>query len=308
MTGESNPMAEFFRKIGQHTIYSKSSWWYEVQPKVLLSFPYYKLIEPGEDEINELFRQHKLRAIRYPAPINAFGFPSSLELNTDPSYDLSRLEREARRQTRQGLANCKFEQIDFDFLAEHGLALNRDTAERQGRETIYTDPKYWGKYCEAGKGTPGITAWGVFAEGKLGTFLVAAEFEDWWNWLLTHSSTALLKKRPSNVLFYEATRQFFQNNPGKKICYGLGSLESVSALDSFKLNMGITMQPIKQRIVFSKTMRCLFSPAQEPCLRVLNKIFPKSYTIRKACAMIRLYRRQSYDVPVIESSESDEPQ
>lgn len=296
MKNEPNPMGEFFERLGQRTIRSESSWWYEVQPRTLLSFPYYKLIEPSKEEIDELFAKHKLRVIRYPTPLNAFGFSSTLELNTDPSYDLSCLEREARRQTRRGLEDCTFEQIDFDYLAEHGLSLNQDTADRQGRETIYTDSEYWRKYCEAGKGTPGVTAWGVFAESKLGTFLVAVEFEGWWNWLLTNSSTPLLKKRPSNVLFYEATRQFFENNPDKKICYGLGSLESVSWLDYFKLNMGVTMQPIKQRIVFSKKIRCICSVAREPFLKMLCKIFPKSYTIRKATAMIRLYRQQTYDV------------
>ncbi len=304
MEVESNPMAEFFEKIGQRVIRSESSWWHEVQSRVLLSFPYYKLIEPSQEETNELFGKYKLRAVRYPTPLKAFGFASTLELNTDPKYNLSMLEREARRQTRRGLENCTFEQIDFDYLAKHGLSLNRDTAERQGRQTIYTDPDYWARYCRAGKKTEGVTAWGVFVQGRLGTFLVAVEFDEWWNWLLTHSSTELLKKRPSNILFYEATRRFFEENPGKKICYGLGSLESVSALDYFKLNMGITMQSIKQRIVFSKAMRSVFSLVREPFLKVLEKFFPENYTARKAIAMIRLYRQQTYDVPSSGSEQS----
>ena len=304
MTDLSNPMAEFFERIGQRTIRSESSWWHEVQSQVLLSFPYYKLIEPSREEIDELFGKYKLRAIRYPTPLNAFGFPSNLEVNMDPNYDLSYLEREARRQNRRGLESCTFEQIDFDYLAEHGLPLNRDTAQRQGRNTIYTNPEFWKRYCQAGKETPGVTAWGVFVEGQLGTYLVAVEFEGWWNWLLTHSSTALLKKRPSNVLFYEATRRFFEKNPDKKICYGLSSLESVAPLDHFKLNMGVTMQPIKQRIVFSKKIRCLFSLAPEPCLEALNRLFPRSYTVRKASAMIRHWREQTSEVPSSEEQKT----
>ena len=301
---ESNPMGEFFERIGQRTIRSEISWWYEVQPRVLLSFPYYKLIEPDDEEITELFSKYKLRAIRYPTPLQAFGFPSTLEVNTDPSYNLSSLEREARRQTRRGLENCTFKQIDFDYLTEHGLVLNRETANRQKRKIIYTDQDYWRKYCQAAKATNGVAAWGVFVGPELATYLVAAESEGWWNWLLTHSSISLLKKRPSNVLFYEAPHQFFQNNPDKKICYGLGSLESVSKLDYFKLNMGVTMQSIKQRIVFSKKIRCAFAIAQEPFLKVMEKAFPKSYTVRKASAMIRLYRQQSYDVPACEGGKN----
>lgn len=297
MKADSNPMGEFFERIGQRAIRSKSSWWYEVQPRVLLSFPYYKLIEPDEQEINELFDKHKLRAVRYPTPLEAFGFPSEVEINTDPSYDLYWLQPRVRRYVRSAMKKCRLEQIDFDYLAEHGLSLNRDTTERQDRESQYADPEYWRRYCQAAKATPGFTAWGAMVEGKLGTFLVAVEFEGWWNWLITSSSTVLSRERTSHFLFYEVTRWFFQNNPDKNICYGLGSLEPVSELDHFKLKVGVTRQPIKQRIIFSKAMRFVFSLAQEPCLKLLAKVFPKSYRVRKTAAMIRLYRQQTCDVP-----------
>ena len=55
MACDPNPMAEFFERIGQKAIRSESSWWHEVQPRVLLSFPYYLLIEPPSEEIKELF-------------------------------------------------------------------------------------------------------------------------------------------------------------------------------------------------------------------------------------------------------------
>jgi hypothetical protein len=294
---ESNPMAEFFERIGQRSIKSESCWWHEVQPRVLLSFPYYKLIEPDDKEIAELFSRYKLRAVRFPTPLEAFGFPSAVELGTDPNYDLSYVQPRVRRYIRKSLKICKVEQIDFDYLLKHGLPLNRDTASRQGRKTVYTDPAYWRKYCEAAKATPGIAVWAAMVGGQLGTYVVTAEFDGWWNWLLTHSSEALSKYRTSHVLFYEASRQFFQNNPDKKICYGLGSLEFVPELDHFKLKMGIKRQRIKQRIVLSKATSFAFRLAWEPFLKALNKLFPQSYTIRKAVAMVRLYRQQSWDVP-----------
>jgi hypothetical protein len=301
MAGDPNPMAEFFERIGQKAIRSESSWWYEVQRRVLLSFPYYVLIEPPPEEIEELFGKHKLRAVRYPTPAEAFGFPSAVEVNTDPTYDLSCVQPRTRRYIRQALKTCKYEQIGFDYLMKDGLSLNRDTAERQGRATIYTDPDYWRRYCQAGKAVPGVTAWAVMVEGQLGTYLVAVECDGWWNWLLTNSSATLSSVRTSHVLFYEATRRFFENDPEKKICYGLGSLESVSELDHFKLKVGVTRQPIKQRLVLSTQMRCAASLAREPCLKALGRLFPKSYKIRKAAAMIRRYRQQSREAPSFES-------
>jgi hypothetical protein len=209
-----------------------------------------------------------------------------------------------RRYIRKSLKICKVEQIDFDYLFKHGLPLNLDTANRQGRKTVYTGPTYWRKYCEAAKATPGIAAWAALVGGQLGTYVVMAEFDGWWNWLLTHSSAALSKHRTSHVLFYEASRQFFQNNPDKKICYGLGSLEFVLELDRFKQKMGIKRQPIKQRIVLSKSTSFAFTLAREPFLKALKKLFPQSYTVRKATAMIRLYRQQSRDVPICDDGKN----
>jgi len=297
METESNPMAEFFEKIGQCAIRSESSWWHEVQSGVLLSFPYYRLIEPSDNEVQGLFRKYKLRAVRYPTPLNAFGFPSTVELNCNREYDLNCLHSAARRQTRKGLKSCIVREIDFDYLAEHGLALNRDTAERQERESLYADADYWRRYCQAAKDTPGFVAWGAMVGDKLGSYVIAAVFDGRVNCLQSNSSSDLLDKRPSNALLFETTRHYLRDLPGLQICYGIGSLEKLPALDRFKLRMGWELRPIKQRIVFSKKMRCLLSLAQGPCLKVLGGVFPKSYTVRKGIAMIRLYRQQSYDVP-----------
>jgi len=297
MIAETNPMKEFFEKIGQRTFKTESTWWHEVQPGVLLSFPYYKLISPSCGELDTLFKTYNLKAVRFPTPLEGYGFPASLELNTNPQFNLDLLERESRRQTRRGLEACTYQQIDFDFLKSEGLKLNIDTADRQGRKTIYTDLKYWDNYCDAGKATQGMEAWGVLVDGKLGTYLVSAEFDGWWNWLLTHSSSEYLKQRTSNVLFYEGPRNFFEHNPDKKICYGLSSLEDVDKLDYFKINMGVQIQPVKQRIVFAKKYKMVFNHTPEFALSFLNSLFPKSYTVRKATSMIRLYKQQTSEVP-----------
>lgn len=297
MQTKLNPMGEFFERLGHKIVQSKNAWWYEVQPRVLLSFPYYKLVEPQEEEIADLMQEHKLRVIRYPTPLNSFGFVSTLAINTNPDYDLSCQHQKARNQTRRGMENCVVEEVDFAYLIEKGLILNQDTAKRQGRESQYADPAYWRGYCEAAEATLGVSAWAALVDGQLAAFLVAIEIDDWVEWVVNHSLSALLNKYPNNALVFQAAQHFFQRKACKGICYGLGSLESTPHLDHFKQRMGWVLQPIKQRLVFSKKMRFVFSLAQEPCLQVLSKIFPKSYAVRKATAMIRLYRQQTCDVP-----------
>ncbi|MHC4159149.1 MAG: hypothetical protein ACYSSO_08735 [Planctomycetota bacterium] len=294
---DPNSMAEFFERLGHKVIKSESAWWYDVQPKVLLSLPYYKLIEPSPEESYGLLNKQKLRAIRHPTTLGSFGFTSTLAVNTNPNYNLSCQHQKARNQTRRGMENCIVEEIDFDYLVKDGLSLNQDTAARQGRESQYANPDYWRKYCMAAAATSGVSAWGAFVEGQLAAFLVAIEVEDWVEWVVNHSAPALLKKYPNNALAFRAAQHFFQKRGCRGICYGLGSLEPTPALDHFKQRMGWTLQPIKQHLIFSKKMRFAFSFAREPSLKVLSGIFPKNYAVRKATAMIRLYRQQTHDVP-----------
>ena len=297
MDAKSNPMGEFFERLGHKVIQSETAWWYEIQPGALLSFPYYKLIEPQQTEIDRLLQEHKLRVIRYPTSINNFGFVSTLAVNTNPDYDLGSQHQKARNQTRRGLENCVVEQVDLKSLIEDGLPLNQDTALRQGRESQYADPNYWRKYCQAAQATAGVSAWGAFVNGQLAAFLVAIEVNDWVEWVVNHSATSFRDKYPNNALALKAAQHFFQEKKCKGICYGLGSLEATPDLDHFKSRMGWTLQPIKQRLLFSKKIQWMVSAINEPCLKMLGRLFPRSYTIRKSMAMIRLYRQQIYDAP-----------
>ena len=303
MPTDSNPMQEFFERIGHRTYRTETAWWYEVWPRAVLSFPYHRLLEPDRSEIDRLIRDHRIKVVRYPTPLEAFGFPNTLEVQTDAAFDLGRLDREARRQTRQGLKQCTFERIGFDDLATHGLEMNRATAERQGRETIYCDADYWRRYCEAGKATEGVRAWGVMVEGKLGSYLVDIAFDGWSNWHLVHSLAELLPKRPNNVLFYEATRQFLA--AGYKVCYGLGSLENTGSLDRFKVNMGVTVLAIKNRLILSGKARLAARLTPGPALALVARLFPKSYTVRKGVALLRQYRGQFSGEPPKKPAEDD---
>ena len=109
MSEQMNPMVEFFERLGHKVVRSQSTWWYEVQPRVFLTIPYYKTIQPSEDETMSLFTKYNLRAIRYPTTLDSFGFLSNITINTDKNYNLSNLHRKARNHTRRGLENCRFE-------------------------------------------------------------------------------------------------------------------------------------------------------------------------------------------------------
>lgn len=289
-------MADFFERLGERVLRSPSAYWHEVQRGVVLSFPYHRLITPDESEVRSLFRAHRLRAIRFPTPLTAFGFHSTLELNTRADYDLKQLASTARRQTKQGLAACQVRRLEFAELERLGLGLAQQTAQRQRLDTAYAEPVYWQRFCRAGAAVPDAHAWGAFAEGELAAFLVSVNAEGWVNCIYTASSRAHLDKRPNNALLYAASRQFLVEEQ-RRICYGLGSLEHLPHLDHFKRQMAWTLQPIKQRLVFSSLLGAAFTLAREPVLRGMERAFPRSYTVRKVAGMIRLHRQQTFEPP-----------
>jgi hypothetical protein len=297
MTEEINPMGEFYERIGYKITHAKNAWWYEVQPKVLHYFPNHRLIELHEEEIQALMHEYHLRGLRFPTSLNSFGFVSNIAINTNLNYDFDCLHQKARNQTRRGLENCHIKEIDFDYLREKGLSLNQDTAQRQGFRNRYADPTYWRRYCQAAKATPGVNAWGAFVGDQLAAFLISIEVFGWAEWVVNHSAAAYRNKYPNNALAFQTAQHYFQKKECKGICYGLGSLEQTSDLDHFKERMGWTLKPIKQRIVFSKGLQCMFLLAREPILRYFDKMFPKSYKVRKILAMIRHYREQGFDIP-----------
>ena len=291
-------MVKFFERLGHKVIRTQSSWWYDVQPGVLLTLPYYKQITPSENEINELLKKENLRALRYPTTLENFGFLSDITINTHKDYDLPHLHQKARNQTKRGLENCQVRPMDFEELAKDGLALNIDTAARQERKSQFCSQEYWERYCRAAGQTDGMHAWGAYYQGQLASFLIAVEAENnWVEWIVNHSSTHLRDKYANNALAFSAGQFFLNEKKFDGICYGLGSLEDTTYLDHFKTRMGWELKPIKQRLVFSKKLKLVVSMAPKFMLKTAKTLFPKSYTVRKSSAMIRLYNKQTYDVP-----------
>ena len=177
MTGSNanlppHPLGQFFERLGERVIASESTWWHEVQSGVLLSFPYYRELELDDAELTGLIRRHKLRALRYPTPLSGFGFVSTMELNPQvDDYDLACLSSTARRQTKQGLKYCQIERMNFDELIEAGLPLNRDSAERQGRDTIPHQRRLLAAVLPGGQSHAGFRRLGGSDRGSVGCLL-----------------------------------------------------------------------------------------------------------------------------------------
>ena len=289
-----NPMVEFFAQMGHKIIKSPSSWWYEVQPGILFALPYYKQITPNKDEIDDLIKTAHLSAIRYPTTLNNLGFLSTVAINCNRDYDFAHLHPKARNQTKRGLENCQIMPIDFNQLQREGLQLNIETSIRQGRDSQNSSKDYWDKFCLTASQTKGIHAWGSFYKNKLASFLVAVETENnWIEWIINHSSTSCRKYYSNNALAFVVGQHYLRERGVNGICYGLGSLEETDSLDHFKIRMGWTNLPIKQRLEYSLKYRIIAEITPIWALRVAKLLYPKNYFVRKASAMILNYRQQT---------------
>ena len=143
-----------------------------------------------------------------------------------------------------------------------------------------------------------VSAWGAFVQGRLAAFLISVTAEgNWQEWIVNHSLTELRNKYANNALSFTVARHFLTDQKSEGVCYGLGSLEETGQLDHFKKRMGWTVMPVKQRLVFSSKLALVSKLAKGPALKLMNKLFPKNYTVRKASAMFRLYNQQSTSVP-----------
>ncbi len=65
MQSGTKAMVQFFQSLGHRVIQSENSWWYEVQPGVMMSFPYHRLLIPRREELTKIIEDHHLKALRF---------------------------------------------------------------------------------------------------------------------------------------------------------------------------------------------------------------------------------------------------
>src|SRR5713226_5250640 len=120
----ASQFAEFWQAQGYRVIETASCFWYNAYPFAYLSIPYHRPVTPSAGELVRLFLGGPSILVRYPGGADGDGRESWLFACADRDYDFASLHKKARNQTRRGLETCDIEQVDFDYLARRGHALN----------------------------------------------------------------------------------------------------------------------------------------------------------------------------------------
>ena len=280
--------AKWMVRQGRHVIRTHSSYWSEVGPRTYQAFPFNWIIQPEEDELEEMMRRYGIISLRYSAPLNsAEGMVSYHNVITEPQ-DLEKLTSKARTAVRAGLKNFKIEPITFERLAGEGWNLQRDTLARQGRLRSMSQAE-WEHLCLAARDLPGFEVWGAFYQGELAATDVAARVDDKYLLLYEQSGTKFLSRHVNNALVYTLCNNLLAREGVSEVFLGLHSLDAPPSVDAFKFQLGVYPRPVRQRVVFNPLLEPLVNQTSYAVLRQVAHRFPGVNVFSKAEGMFRFY-------------------
>ncbi len=281
--------AEWLRRQGYRVVRTPSSYWYEASPRVYQAFPYHWLIEPAEGELRGLLLENNAIALRYSAPVSTpRGKVSYHVVCEDPNYDLPNLRRQVRQNVRRGLKYATMEPIPLSRLASEGWNLRRDTLERQGRADAETE-EWWQRLCMSADDLPGFEAWGAIHDGQLVASFLAFRCDDCYTLPHEQSATDHLDSRVNNAIFFFITHQALERGDISQVFFCLHSLDAPASVDEFKLRMGYTAKPVRQRVVFHPLLAPFFNRASHAAIKRLLDRNPQNAALAKVEGMVRFY-------------------
>lgn len=284
----SDNFKEFLERIGHKVIRSESGYWYDTVRSFYENIPFFKTISPCEDEIGELFRKHHMIGIKYSTSEKDRGKSSCVYICQDTSYDLKNLHPKMRNKVRQGLKNCLVREIDFNYLHEHGMPLNRDTLERQGRDDpIFSQPARWKRFCDAGKQVEGTAAWGAFVDDQLAAYMVTFVIDGYSNILYQMSRTELLPSKANNALAYVVTKEMLSLPEINYISYGQESIRDLPGLDEYKIRLGYEKWPMNYVVILHPLLRTLLmGRLGDGLLGSLSRLVPNNDTLKRVRGIV----------------------
>jgi hypothetical protein len=293
--GEHSVFYEFYSNAGFKVYTSESGEWCELQRGMLISIPYHRLINPKQEELENLLKISGAWGLRFPTAVDNYGFLSKLEVCDHFGYDLQFLKHKFRNRVVKGNQHCDIRPVDIEELRHEGYKLNMRTFQRQNRNDPKANLKYWYRICDGLSKSKGVNILGAYFRDKLAAYVVILETPSMTEMIIQSSDSELLNYCPNNLLTYYVTRYYLteQSKP-VPICYGLGSLEDTPDLDRYKVGMGYNMQPIKQRLFFRKEIRLFLRPWLLYLGEIINKYIVKgrSYKLDKICGILRRYFEQ----------------
>jgi len=279
--------AEWLRQQGHHVVKTPSTYWHDQGPRCFQAFPYHWIIHPAEEEIQGLLRSHKALSLRYSTSVAAATGRLSYHMTYEkPTYGFEDLGKWARKNVRRGLKNCSVEPISFARLATEGWALQQDTLSRQKRSSNLSR-RVWNSLCIAAASLPGFEAWGALVSSGLAASVITLRVDDCCYMLYQQCRREYLAAHVNNALSFIVTQATVARDEIRSVFYCLHSLDAGAAMDEFKLRMGYTAKPVRQRVVFHPWCSPLINGATSAMFKRIVALRPSSELLRKGEGMVR---------------------
>lgn len=276
------------RRRGLKVYKTTSSYWYEAESRALQAFPYHWLICPSEEEIQHLLIEHGILSLRYSTPLQFPGGKISYHVMLRNPYHMDMLKAQARNGIKRGLSYCRIEQISFERLATDGWSMQRDTLDRQNRLRSMTQFE-WQRMCRAAADLPGFETWAALVDGELAAAVVVFQIEGIWQVPFALSHRKFLRDHVNNALFYIVSRTLLAREGADGIFFTVQSLDAPPSVDEFKFRMGLSPQPVRQRVDFHPWISPFATAATHNLLNHLLRRDEGNTWIAKAGGMLRFY-------------------
>jgi len=287
---QASELAQFFRAIGNRIIQTESCYWYNPKPFLFKSLPIHRLVEPSPAEIAQVMIKGPAFAIRYPRTPDKAGPRGGMYVCSNRDYDFPALSQNVRSRIRRGLARCRIQQIDFEYLAQHGHALTAETTLRQMGTAPSATEAEWKLFCENASRSKDFEAWGAFVEDRLATFIVAMLVEDCYYIHLQKSASDLLKYYPNNALLFTVMKATLARPEVGYISHGPKALAVGKGLDYYKTSMGFELQPYTDHVVFNPLVKPLLMWKGDAVVNKLVQRYPDNLFWQRASRALRVAR------------------
>lgn len=281
--------AEWLRRMGHRVVRTRSSYWFDAGPRVFQAFPYHWIIQPTEEELREFLCEQNAIALRYSTPIDADVGACSYHIVYERStYDLQDVDSSVRGQVRRSLGSCSVGPITLERYAREGWSIERDTQARQHRRSRRGRER-WEQMVRAAEGLDGFQVFGAEVEGKLAATLMCVPIDGCIDMLYQQSLREYLPLRVNNALLFDATRTLVARPDVHQIHNGLHSLDAPASVDKFKIRLGYSVKPIRQRVMFHPRLAPFFGSGTSSLLEGLAGHFPENESIQKANGLMKFY-------------------
>jgi hypothetical protein len=236
-------LAAFWENRGLRVRQKDGVYWGEYKGGFFTSLPFQLHLDAGPGEVRSILAVTKSRGLRFPSA-NQPGLASGTYVCRPAAYDLHAVSRKQRSHVTHGMEVCEFRNVDADELLREGMALNRDTLERQQRQDErFLDPARWTSFVDAVRRSPGVTVHGAYIGGRLSAYMVSCRDAGWLHLMFKMSRAADLEHYPNHALDYWVLREAAHDPDIEYVGNGFASLMGNEGLDRYKRQMGYQLQP-----------------------------------------------------------------